>query len=122
MEIWLIGDRSQGNSALPGNEIGLAFGFGASEDFAAGGANHEIENVFAHLFDGGFAGDDRAGINIYAVGHFCGEVGVGGEFNDRGDGIAGGSTETGREKNDVGAGADLCSDAFDVVAGRALEL
>src|SRR5579859_709186 len=120
MEILLIGHRSQGDSALPGNEIGLAFGFGAGEEVAAGGANDQIENVFAHFFDGGFAGEDGASINVYAVSHFFGQLGVGGKLDDRRDGIAGGSAKPGGEEDDVRAGADLRGDALDVIARRAL--
>src|SRR5689334_1201030 len=89
MEILLIANRSQGNSALPGNEIGLAFGFGAGEDFSAGRANDEIENVFAHFFNSGFSGNDGASVDVDAVGHFLGEVGIGGKFDNGRDGIAG---------------------------------
>src|SRR5216683_1026563 len=68
---------SQGNSALPGHEIVLLelFGFGVS--FAAGDANNFLEDGFAHLFDGGFAGDDGAGVDVDDVGHAFSQLGVG---------------------------------------------
>ena len=97
MQLCLMG--SQGDSALPGNEIGLPFGFGAGENFAAGGANHQIENAFAHSFDGGFAGDDGPGIDVDAVRHFFGQLGIGGELDDRRDGIAGRSAEPGGKED-----------------------
>ncbi len=95
-------------------------GLGAS--FAAGDLNDAIENRFAHVLDGSFAGDDAAGVDVDDVGHAAGELGVCGELQNRGDGIAGGRAEAGGKENNVSAGADLRADAFDVAAGSALEI
>ena len=65
------------------------------------------------------AGDDAAGIEVDDVAHAIGEGGVGGDFDDGRDGIAGGRAEAGGEEHEIRAGARLRSHALDVVARRA---
>jgi hypothetical protein len=38
--------------------------FGLRVNFSAGDVDHEIENGFAHLFDGGIAGNNWAGVYV----------------------------------------------------------
>jgi len=113
--------NSQRNAALPGEEVVLAEGDGFGGVFSAGGGDDEFEHFFAHLFDGFFAGDDGAGVEVDEVGHATGEVGVGGDFEGGADGIAGGGAEAGGEEHHVAAAAGEGCGAFDVVAGGAVE-
>src|SRR5438874_601573 len=113
---------SERDSSFPGNEIVLRKEFCFGVRFAAGDLDDAVENLLAHLFDGGFAGDDSAGVDIDDVGHAAGELGIGGEFYDGRYGIAGRRAQAGGKQDNVGAGSDLRGDALDVIARRTLQV
>src|SRR6266550_3646347 len=110
------------DSPLPGNEIILRQDFRLGARLAASDLNHTVENDFAHLLDGCFPGDDRAGVDINDVRHAPGKAGVGRNFQNRRDGISRGGTQSRGEQHDVRACRHLRGHALDIVPRRALQI
>src|SRR5207237_6447809 len=117
-----LSDLLQGNSALPGDEIVLTQNFGFGTRVAAGNLNHAVENRLAHLLNRYLSGNDSTGIDIDDVRHALREARIGGDFQDRGDGIARRRPQPRGEKNHVRACTDLGGDALHVITGGALQI
>src|SRR6185437_10535946 len=107
------------DAAFPGDEIVLAelFGFGVAR--AARYFNAQIEKLISASRDGGFAGDDAAGVEVNDISHPVGELRVGGDLDDGCDRVAGGSAEACSEEDEICTGSSLCGHTLDIVAGSA---
>src|SRR5271154_5521957 len=110
------------NASFPGNEIVLGELLGFGSGFAAGELDYAVQDFFAHLWNGFFAGDYGTGVDVDDVRHVLCERGIGGDFDYGRDGIPGGRSEAGGEEDEAGARAYLGGDALDVIAGGALEI
>nr|GFC79149.1 hypothetical protein [Tanacetum cinerariifolium] len=106
------------HAALPRNEVCLAVAHGAHFQ-ATGHLNNVVQDALAGLFDGFFAINHGAGIQVDDVGHALGQLGVRADFDNRCDGVAGGRAEASGEKYYVGPRAYFSSRAFHIVAGGA---
>ena len=81
--------------------------------------NDQIQNRFADSLDRCLSTNHGSGVDIDDVCHAFGETRVGGNFNYRGDGIAGGRTQAGGKENDISARTNLSGYALDVIAWSA---
>src|SRR5271154_6688816 len=77
------------NASFPGNEIVLGELLGFGSGFAAGELDYAVQDFFAHLWNGFFAGDYGTGVDVIAGGALEIKAGLGGVFGiveDGGDG------------------------------------
>src|SRR5208282_4715590 len=113
---------SERDSPLPGNKIVLAEQFSFCASFPAGDLNHTLEYLFSHLLDVSLAGDDAACVDINDVRHALRKIGIGRDFQYRGDRIARGRAQARRKQNHICTGSDLRRDRFHVAPRRTLQV
>ena len=103
-------------------EPGLEFFFAEAVDLAAGefaGGHGEdfVEDSLAGLFDGLFAVDDGAAVDVHVVGHAVVDGGVGGDFEGWGGFAAEDGAAAGGEADDVGSAGYLAGGGDGIEAG-----
>ena len=77
-----------------------------------------MEEFLPHLLVRLFAADDGGEVDIHVVLHLAVGHLVGGDFQDRDDGVAGGRAAAGREGDDLTAAGDHAGHGGDIVARR----
>ncbi len=64
----------EGDAAFPGDEVVLGEEFGFCVEVAAGCLDYAVQNLLTDLFDGFFARDDAARVDVNDVRHALGET------------------------------------------------
>ncbi len=96
-----------------GEAVSLRFGQLAIADVV-----DDVEEFLPHLLVRLFAADDGGEVDIHVVLHLAVGHLVGGDFQDRDDGVAGGRAAAGREGDDLTAAGDHAGHGGDIVARR----
>jgi len=92
--------------------------FFSERPFTRGHAYERFKDFPAHLFNGGDAIGNPAGVNVHVSAHAFIRVGVAGDFQDGNAGEADGAPAAGGEGDEIGAAGGQSSERNGVVAGR----
>ena len=84
-------------------------------------AQHQLERFLADLFDGLFAGDDAAGVQIHIVLHALIGIGIAADLDDRHGREALRGAAPGREQHDLRTGSGHTGQDLGLTAGRVLD-
>src|SRR5690606_37513950 len=103
---------------LPRDEIVIFILFSFCDDLSACHLDDQFQQFVAGSLKRVFSGYDSAGVKIDDIGHPVGHLGVGGYFDHRTDGVAGGSAESGGKQDDICSASSQAGGAFDIVSWR----